>query len=91
MLDRRRFLSAGVALGGTTAFSRQLFAKVAAAPRNLPSSALYSSDEGSYWAEIRKQFLIPEDEVFLNNGTVGSPFKADRGHDPRNHEESGLT
>jgi isopenicillin-N epimerase len=72
MLDRRRFLSAGVALGGTTAFRRQLFAKVAAAPRNLPSSALYSSDEDSYWAEIRKQFLIPEDEVFLNNGTVGS-------------------
>jgi selenocysteine lyase/cysteine desulfurase len=72
MVDRRRFLSSGVALGAAAAFNRQLFAKVDAAPRNLPSSALYSSDEDSYWAEIRKQFLIPEDEVFLNNATVGS-------------------
>src|SRR5205807_2997809 len=24
------------------------------------------------WGELRKQFLIPSDEVYLNNGTVGS-------------------
>ena len=72
MLDRRRFLSSGVALGGAAAFNKQLFARGAAAPGDLLSSALYGSDEDSYWAEVRKQFLIPEDEVFLNNGTVGS-------------------
>jgi hypothetical protein len=72
MLDRRRFLTSGVALGGFTVFNKQLFAKIASAPRHLPTAALYDSDEDSYWAEIRKQFLIPEDEVFLNNGTVGS-------------------
>jgi isopenicillin-N epimerase len=72
MPDRRRFLSSAVALGGAAAFNNRLFARVAAAPGDLPSSALYSSKEECYWAEVRKQFLIPEDEVFLNNGTIGS-------------------
>lgn len=72
MLDRRGFLTSGVALGGFTVFNKQLFAKIASVPRHLPTVTLYDSDEDSYWAEIRKQFLIPEDEVFLNNGTVGS-------------------
>src|SRR6202158_397614 len=72
MLHRRRFLSSAGALGGAAAFNMRLFAGVAVAPGDLPSSALYGSNEDSYWAEVRKQFLIPEDEVFLNNGTVGS-------------------
>jgi selenocysteine lyase/cysteine desulfurase len=33
---------------------------------------LYDSNEEAYWAELRKQFVIPADEVYLNNGTVGS-------------------
>src|SRR4029077_1721557 len=41
-------------------------------PPKLPDSALYSSNEEAYWGELRKQFLIPEDQVYLNNGTVGS-------------------
>jgi isopenicillin-N epimerase len=72
MFDRRRFLSFGIALGGPVVVSNQVFAKIASAPRDLPSAALFDSDEDSYWAEICKQFLIPEDEVFLNNGTVSS-------------------
>jgi selenocysteine lyase/cysteine desulfurase len=42
------------------------------APAQLPERALYDSDEEAYWSELRKQFLMPADEVYLNNGTVGS-------------------
>ncbi len=41
-------------------------------PRSCPIRRQFSGDQDAYWAEIRKQFLIPEDEVYLNNGTVGS-------------------
>jgi selenocysteine lyase/cysteine desulfurase len=39
---------------------------------NLPPHNLLDSNEDAYWAEVRKLFLIPEDVVYLNNGTVGS-------------------
>lgn len=75
MIDRRGFLSsfagaAGVvgALGVSPAWPKLL----EQAPTELPDRALFDSDEEKYWAEIRKQFLIPADEVYLNNGTVGS-------------------
>ena len=38
----------------------------------LPDPALHDTNEDAYWAEIRKQFVIPENEIYLNNGTVGS-------------------
>jgi len=72
MFDRRRFLSSTIALGGAAVFSNQVFAEIASAAIEIPSPTLDDSSEDSYWAEIRKQFLIPEDEVFLNNATVGS-------------------
>jgi len=75
MLDRRGFLSsvAGVAgaAGALGAFANwpELFEQE---PPKLPDSALFGSNEEAYWADLRKQFLIPADEVYLNNGTVGS-------------------
>jgi isopenicillin-N epimerase len=72
LLDRRRFLSATSGIAAALAFPRALFAQLDKAPSALPDSGLYDSNPDTYWAELRKQFLIPEDEIYLNNGTVGS-------------------
>ena len=75
MVNRRGFLSSfagAAATGAALSFGGDLFAQIAQAPSQLPDRALYDSNEEAYWAELRKQFLIPADEVYLNNGTVGS-------------------
>lgn len=74
MIDRRAFLSsvAGAAALGAAGFPQVCRDILGPAPENLPDHSLYDTNEEAYWAEIRKQFLIPEDEVYLNNGTVGS-------------------
>jgi selenocysteine lyase/cysteine desulfurase len=74
MIDRRAFLSsfAGAAALGGAGFPQVCKDILGQAPENLPARSLYDQNEEAYWAEIRKQFLIPEDEVYLNNGTVGS-------------------
>jgi isopenicillin-N epimerase len=72
MLDRRNFLSATTGLAATLAFRGNLLAQLQDLPSALPDHALLDSNEDAYWAELRKQFLIPADEVYLNNGTVGS-------------------
>ncbi len=73
MLNRRSFLATttgGVA--ASLALSPSLFAQLDRAPSSLPDPTLYSSNQDAYWGELRKQFLIPSDEIYLNNGTVGS-------------------
>src|SRR5579863_2578720 len=74
MVDRREFLSTfgGVAAAAALPASKG-FADLTCQPLPaMPEAALYEKDEEAYWAALRKQFLIPEDEVYLNNGTVGS-------------------
>src|SRR3984893_17111348 len=75
VIDRRGFLStfAGVA-GAASALGLppKWDPLLDQEPPKLPDAALYGSNEEAYWAEVRKQFLIPADEVYLNNGTVGS-------------------
>src|SRR6202047_586992 len=74
MVDRRGFLSSfagAAAVGATLNFGGELFAQLAQMPGQLPDRGLYDSNEEAYWAELRKQFLIPADEVYLNNGTGG--------------------
>jgi len=71
VLDRRNFLTASAGIAGVVAFRENLLAQLAQTP-SVPDRALYERNEDAYWAALRRQFLIPEDEVYLNNGTVGS-------------------
>src|SRR6201988_4379110 len=75
MVDRRGFLSSfagAAAVGAALNFRGELFAQLTQTPAQLPDRSLYDSNEEAYWTELRKQFVIPADEVYLNNGTVGS-------------------
>jgi isopenicillin-N epimerase len=73
MIDRRNFLTSAAGAGAAALFSNPLLERIAAAPHELPPipPAPEALDD-PYWADLRKQFLIPADEVYLNNGTVGS-------------------
>jgi selenocysteine lyase/cysteine desulfurase len=72
MLDRRHFLSAAATgVAATLALKGSLLAQIEKAPP-LPDRGLLDKNEEAFWAEMRRQFIIPEDEVYLNNGTVGS-------------------
>ena len=72
MLDRRRFLTTATAGLATLTLRGNLLAQLERTPSTLPDPALFDKNEDAYWAEMRRQFLIPEDEIYLNNGTVGS-------------------
>jgi isopenicillin-N epimerase len=72
LIDRRSFLAATTGIAATFAFRSNLFAQLEKVPVSLPDPGQFAGKEDSYWAEVRKQFLIPEDEIYLNNGTVGS-------------------
>src|SRR5215468_7794576 len=71
MVDRRNFLSS-LAAAGVLPLTANWPAVAEQDAAKLPDDALYKANEDSYWAELRKQYVIPDDEVYLNNGTVGS-------------------
>jgi isopenicillin-N epimerase len=76
MMDRRNFLTSSLtsslALGVGLGSHGSLWTQLQSLPSKLPERSVYDSNEDAYWSEMRKQFLIPADEVYLNNGTVGS-------------------
>jgi len=72
MLNRRSFLTSIAAAVGALPLSPRSPELLYQAPVPLPDRSLYDADPEKYWAELRKQFLIPAGEVYLNNGTVGS-------------------
>ncbi len=73
MINRRGFLSTSAAAAAAALPVLTARAGVASAePPALPDGTLYQKNEEAYWGELRKQYLIPADTVYLNNGTVGS-------------------
>ena len=81
MPNRRSFLQGSLglaAVAGVGPLASQAVAQSATgqpyqlAVPALPDRSLYDRNEDAYWAEVRKQFVIPENEIYLNNGTVGS-------------------
>ena len=81
MLDRRNFLSWLAGFAALSSLAAPSVERAAASASNclvagpeppLPPPSLYDRDEDAFWAALRNQFLIPKDEVYLNNGTVGS-------------------
>jgi isopenicillin-N epimerase len=74
MVNRRAFLqnaTAAMGAAGLGALPSALRAQCTLEAPPLPDASLYTRDEEKYWREIRKQFILPEDTVYLNVGTVG--------------------
>lgn len=72
MQDRRTFLYRSAGFFAALDLSSQVQAQLCSPPPPLPSPDLFSRDEDAFWTALRKQFLIPADTLYLNNGTVGS-------------------
>ena len=67
MLDRRRLLGSVAALFALPS---------AASKRSAVSPPAWPSDaDPRFWEKLRGQFLLRDDEVFLNTATLGSPPK----------------
>lgn len=76
MPTRRHFLSTtATGLAATLSLRSSLLAQLEKTPPLPDRSLLEKNDaaqEDKFWAAMRRQFLIPADEIYLNNGTVGS-------------------
>ena len=74
MLNRRTFLSsslsASLAASASLAWRGNLWAQLESLPSKLPERSLFDQNEEAYWRELRQQFLIPADEVYLDRKSV---------------------
>ncbi len=72
-MDRRTFFYSAAA---ATALTTIPFPLAADSPElknaKLPPRSLYDSNPEKYWRQVRELFVIPENEIYLNNGTCGS-------------------
>jgi isopenicillin-N epimerase len=72
VLDRRSFLRTATGVTAAVALNSKLLEALTTPAPPLPPDPMFQTDEEAYWTQVRQQFVIPPDEVYLNNGTVGS-------------------
>src|SRR5260370_1558006 len=76
MLNRRSFLSSSfassLAVGAGLDWGGNLWAQLESLPPKLPERSLYDQNEDAYWREMRKQFLLPPADTYLNTRTLGT-------------------
>jgi len=72
MLSRRNFLGTTAGLSAALALRAPWAAQQSAPQVRLPEPVIYERNPEKYWAALRELFVIPHDEVYLNNGTNGS-------------------
>jgi selenocysteine lyase/cysteine desulfurase len=72
MINRRSFVQGAASVAGILTLGTNVLAQSQAPRPSLPGTALFNKDEDGYWREVRKQFIIPDDVIHLNTGTVGS-------------------
>jgi isopenicillin-N epimerase len=72
MTDRRLFIQQSLGLAALAGLAPSAWGEDQITSPAMPGADLYERNEDAYWAEIRKQFVIPPDHIYLNNGTVGS-------------------
>jgi len=74
MLNRRTFLHSAAAVAGAAGVATmhpRAFSQHGPGAPPLPDRDLYTHNEDEYWKQIRRQYLLPDDTVYLNVGTVG--------------------
>ncbi len=74
MVNRRDFLQDAAATAGAAGLawlSPSARAQLAVEVPPMPDRSLYTRNEDEYWRAIRRQFLLPQDTIYLNVGTVG--------------------
>jgi selenocysteine lyase/cysteine desulfurase len=68
MLDRRKLLASVTGLVGLPAL-------VSSRSSSPPAARWPSDGDPRYWEKLRAQFLLRDDEVFLNTATMGAPAR----------------
>jgi selenocysteine lyase/cysteine desulfurase len=68
-INRRNFLTqSGLGMLAATLFTSW---KGEDLPPEMPDKTLLDSHSEKYWKQIRKQFVLYKDRIYLNNGTMG--------------------
>jgi isopenicillin-N epimerase len=75
-VTRRSFVSWAAGLMASGLARPERLAGAAAGTVPAPLRRVAAATDAEFWAELRKEFLIPPDEAFFNTGTLGSSPRA---------------